>query len=123
MTFNNKFIRESDLEFFNSLPEDEKLLLMYDLLFDEDMIPSREEIQKYEYSETPLGHIQVLDKVLIVNGSSIEIIEDMAEMLYYSGIIVTKIKSPTPALTKKFKFLEYCTLYRILGKGPGLYDN
>lgn len=124
MNFDNKFIKESDLEFFNSLPEDERLLLMYDLLFDDDLIPSREQVEEMTIVENAdLVSVLALDKVLIINGTSASAITELVQEFFYEGFLLSKFKKPTPALTKKFKHLNHFSIYRILGPSTIIYDN
>lgn len=124
MNFDNKFIKESDLEFFNSLPEDERLLLMYDVLFDEDLITSKESVEELRLSsDKEVACVLALDKVLIFNGTSKEAIDTLVREIFYDGIVLSRFKKTAPELTKKFKFLDHFCIYRVLGPSIELYDN
>ena len=124
MNFDNKFIKESDLEFFNSLPEDERLLLMYDLLFDDDLIPAKEQLEEVtRLDDKEIASVLALDGVLIINGTSEFAISSLVQEFFYDGIVLMKFKKATPALTKKFKYMKHFVIYRILGTANFIYDN
>jgi len=124
MDFSDKYIRESDFEFFNSLPEDERLLLLYDLFFDEELLPCKEVIEEHKSSQTKdLAYVQTLDKILLINSTSEEAIETLIKQFYYDGIVLSKVHICTPALSEKFKFLKYFSIYKVVGNSTELHDN
>lgn len=138
MNFNEYIIDQDDYEFFDSLPKDEKILFLYDLICDdiygigsinsiqEDTTQDLNEPTKNIKDELPevvaksinefsKVNILVIDNNIILNSDSKKYINEVIHDMINDGCILSKY-----VLSKKslliFKQQKYCQAYSIIGK-------
>jgi hypothetical protein len=145
MNFNDYIISDSDYKFFNSLPKDEKLLFIYDLICEEAYGPgSIEEEEEYNTPEIESDlatfdniaeilksklhdivaasisdkapvNMLIMNDKMVLNSNSLALIKDTVNQMLLTGYILSE-----DTLTKKqanvFHQLKYCKIYTILAK-------
>ncbi len=140
MNFNNYTIDESDYEFFSSLPKDEKLLFVYDLIcadyygtgsteeventsekipvddsifleYDADL----ENIVNSSINEKADVNILILNDKLILNSNSEKLLTDAIRDMILDGIILMSFSLDDSAM-RNFHALTYCRIFTIVGK-------
>lgn len=153
MNFNEYIIDDSDYEFFTSLPKDEKLLFVYDLICDDyygpgsvesdftDFVADTSETSKYLddtiFNEfDPKLHELVASSlnekadvnILILNNKLI-LNSNSEEILNdtIKDMIMDGMILTTFALSddafRNFQLLKYCKIYTIVGKEDGFSKN
>jgi len=145
MNFNEYIIDQDDYEFFDSLPKDEKILFLYDLICDdvygigsinsilEDTTQDLNEPTKNIKDELPKVvaksinefskvNILVIDNNIILNSDSKKYINEVIHDMINDGCILSKY-----VLSKKslliFKQQKYCQAYSIIGKEAKICKN
>jgi len=145
MNFNEYIIDQDDYEFFDSLPKDEKILFLYDLICDdvygigsinsilEDTTQDLNEPTKNIKDELPevvaksinefsKVNILVIDNNIILNSDSKKYINEVIHDMINDGCILSKY-----VLSKKslliFKQQKYCQAYSIIGKEAKICTN
>ena len=145
MNFNEYIIDQDDYEFFDSLPKDEKILFLYDLICDDiygigsinsiledttqdlneptknikDDLP---EVVAKSINEFSKVNILVIDNNIILNSDSKKYINEVIHDMINDGCILSKY-----VLSKKslliFKQQKYCQAYSIIGKEAKICKN
>jgi len=145
MNFNEYIIDQDDYEFFDSLPKDEKILFLYDLICDDvygigsiNSIPEdttqdlneptkniKDELPKVvakSINEFSKVNILVIDNNIILNSDSKKYINEVIHDMINDGCILSKY-----VLSKKslliFKQQKYCQAYSIIGKEAKICKN
>ena len=138
MTFDNFFIDSSDFNFYLSLPEDERLLFLYDLIctdyYTEEKVNITEQFEVTDFSTNNINPSykeiisSVIDKaidltsnvnVIFINGLVIFNSESKKNLSYaildiaFEGVFLDKIDI-TEHLINIFKRQTYCEVYTIL---------
>ena len=149
MNFNDFIIDQEDYDFFQSLPKDEKLLFIYDLICEEafgagsvtietstDIKPINEDFafelgnfkdhlsKIVEKSINPEAKVNVLivnDKI-ILNSNSEEFLNEAIHDMFMDGCIMMTYKMSDPTL-KIFKQLSYCKAFILAGRATIIYEN
>lgn len=146
MNFNEYIIDDSDYEFFTSLPKDEKLLFVYDLICDDyygsgSVEPETEEASKqfdqsifeefdaqlHELVASSLNtaadiNILILNDKLILNSDSEDILNDTILNMMMDGMILATFKVNENAMLN-FQLLKFCKIFDIVGKEHGFSKN
>jgi hypothetical protein len=138
MNFNEYIIDQDDYEFFDSLPKDEKILFLYDLICDdiygigsinsipEDTTQDLNEPTKNIKDELPevvaksinefsKVNILVIDNNIILNSDSKKYINEVIHDMINDGCILSKYVLSKRSLLI-FKQQKYCQAYSIIGK-------
>jgi len=145
MNFNEYIIDQDDYEFFDSLPKDEKILFLYDLICDDiygigsiNSIPEDNtqdlnepiknikdelpEVVAKSINEFSKVNILVIDNNIILNSDSKKYINEVIHDMINDGCILSKY-----VLSKKslliFKQQKYCQAYSIIGKEAKICKN
>ena len=145
MNFNDYIISESDYKFFDSLPKDEKLLFLFDLIcedvygagsseeddeygtpemeqdltkFDDivEVLKSKlQDIVSASISEKAPVNMLILNEKMVLNSNSLALIKDTVNQMLLTGYILSE-----DTLTEKqaivFHQQKYCKVYTILAK-------
>lgn len=141
MNFSDYIIDESDYEFFESLPQDEKLLFLYDLICEESYgqgsvepmkfdLPAMELksfdsiIQDFEdklykivaasINETAKANLLFINDRVIVNSESLEELELAIQDLFLDGYILSEHQLNNRSLII-FHQQRYCKAFDIIG--------
>jgi hypothetical protein len=135
MNFSDYIIDESDYEFFESLPQDEKLLFLYDLICEEAYGPGSMEpvmevnnlesiLREFEdklykivagsISNSAKANILFINDRVILNSESLEELELAIQDLFLDGYILSEHQLNTRSLTI-FHQQRYCKAYNIIG--------
>ena len=140
MNFNDYTIDESDYEFFSSLPKDEKLLFVYDLIcvgyygtgsseepeidnkkvpVDDSIFleydPDLENIVSSSINEKADVNILILNDKLILNSNSEQLLNDAIKDMILDGMILLSFNLDESAM-RNFHALDYCKIFTIVGK-------
>ena len=138
MNFNDYVIGESDFEFYESLPEDERILFLYDLICDEaygtgSMEPpellSAEDIKDLVNDFThKIGaiiaasikddvkvNIVFINNTVIFNSNNLNDLKDAVADMILDGYILSKY-TMTPQAEEVFHKQDYCFMYTIIGQ-------
>ena len=149
MNFDEFIIDNEDYKFFESLPKDEKLLFIYDLICDESYGPGsvEPEIPKVTEVYDPLEesyeaesddkfrniisnnindfievNIIILNNKLIVNSNSESALHAAIEDMVFSGMVMHRVPMNN-RYTFIFQHQQYCRIYLILGKEDSICKN
>lgn len=147
MNFNQYIIGESDFGFYNSLPEDERILFLYDLICEDaygagsvpeinspafDVIDFDELIQ--EFSKKLSGIVQAslsnempvnvlfINSTIIIQSDDLTLLNESVRDLIIDGFLLKEFKM-TKAAKKVFHVQKYCKMYNIIGQGNPLNMN
>lgn len=138
MNFNEYIINQDDYDFFDSLPDDEKILFLYDLICEnvygtgsdpdiqkEDIlnfIEDTKEIKKNlpeivsnSINEFSKVNILVIDNNIILNSNSKKYINEVVHDMINDGCILSKY-TLSKKLLLTFKHQKYCQAYSVIGK-------
>ena len=144
MSFSEFNIDESDYEFFGSLPKDEKLLFLYDLIceraygngtevieytevIDADIIETDSELEIFDKDERFRNFISssinpdidinifILNDKVIINSNSEEKLKSSVRDMLNDGLILYKHRLGEKA-QYIFQHQEFCTVYLMAGK-------
>ena len=149
MNFNDFIIDQEDYDFFQSLPKDEKLLFIYDLICEEAFGPGsvtietntdfKPEVSDFafeldnfkdhlskivEKSINPEAKVNVLivnDKI-ILNSNSEDFLNDTIHDMFMDGCIMTTYKMSEPTL-KIFKQQSFCKAFILAGRSGRIGEN
>lgn len=146
MNFNDFIIDQEDYEFFNSLPKDEKLLFMYDLICEEafgtgstqveiestpdlkkdfDLEPFKDHLSKIvEKSINPTAKVNVLlvnDKVILNSNCKEDLLDAITDM-FMDGCIMIEYKMPL-SVVGIFKQQAYCKAFVLAGRVQPISGN
>jgi len=145
MNFNEYIIDQDDYEFFDSLPKDEKILFLYDLICDDiygigsiNSIPEdttqdlneptkniKEELPEVvakSINEFSKVNILVIDNNIILNSDSKKYINEVIHDMINEGCILSKYTLSKRSLLI-FKQQKYCQAYSIIGKEAKICKN
>lgn len=139
MNFKDYIIDEEDYKFFSTLPKDEKLLFIYDLICDEYYGAGSTEISLNPISLEELDsrfqsivsgntnknvdvNILILNNKLIVNSNSEELLYKTVKDMILDGMILSKY-SMNERSTFIFQQQKFCKIYTILGKEDKICNN
>jgi hypothetical protein len=144
MNFSDYIISESDYKFFDSLPKDEKLLFLFDLICEDVYGAGSEEEDEYDtpeiekdlskfdnivdalksklqdivsasISEKAPVNMLILNEKMVLNSNSLALIKDTVNQMLLTGYILSE-----DTLTEKqaivFHQQKYCKVYTILAK-------
>lgn len=132
MKFDDYFINAEDWEFFVSLPSDEQILFIHDLVCEEyygkgSIDDAEKETIKLdnftEFLESVSNKISnsnqsvsvlYINKHLVFNSESLHLLYDAIVSYFENGYILTRIDMSKP-VTKLFHRMRYCEMYLILG--------
>lgn len=141
MNFEDYTINESDYEFFSSLPKDEKLLFVYDLIcvgyygpgssedseevdnkkipIDDSVFleydPDLENIVSSSINEKADVNILILNDKLILNSNSEDLLNKAVRDMILDGMILMTFNLDESAM-RNFHALDYCKIFTIVGK-------
>ncbi len=149
MNFSDYIIDESDYDFFISLPADEKLLFIHDLICDnaygvgssealntdvieKDVDKMRDIIEKFQLkldsiieasiNEKALVNVLIINNKIILNSKSLNLIDDAILDLYTKGYLLSAVDL-TEKQSDMFHRQRYCRVFDILGKLPPILQN
>jgi hypothetical protein len=144
MNFNDYIISDSDYKFFDSLPKDEKLLFIYDLICEEAYGPGSRDEEEYNTPEiesdlatfdsiaeilksklhdivaasisdkAPVNMLIMNDK-MILNSDSLALIKETTHQMLLTGYILSE-DTLTEKQSNVFHQQKYCKIYTILAK-------
>jgi hypothetical protein len=138
MNFNDYIIGESDFEFYESLPEDERILFLYDLICDEaygqgsiepPTLLSAADIKDLVNDFTnKIGaliaasikddvkvNIIFINNTIIFNSNNLKDLKEAVMDMMLDGYILSKFKM-TPQAEEVFHKQDYCFMYNIIGQ-------
>jgi hypothetical protein len=138
MNFNDYIIGESDFEFYESLPEDERILFLYDLICDEaygqgsiepPTLLSAADIKDLVNDFTnKIGaliaasikddvkvNIIFINNTIIFNSNNLKDLKEAVMDMMLDGYILSKFKM-TPQSEEVFHKQDYCFMYNIIGQ-------
>ena len=135
MNFNEYIIDQDDYEFFDSLPKDEKILFLYDLICEDvygvgstditqedttqdSIAPTKDELPEIvskSINEFSKVNILVIDNNIILNSDSKKYINEVIHDMINDGCILSKYTLSKRSLLI-FKQQKYCQAYSIIGK-------
>jgi hypothetical protein len=146
MNFDEFIIDNEDYKFFESLPKDEKLLFIYDLICDEsygigsvepeavedcDLLEAEGEAESDDKFRNIISNninnfievnIIILNNKLIVNSNSEDALNAAIEDMVFSGMVMCRIPMNN-RYTFIFQHQQYCRIYLILGKEDAICKN
>ena len=152
MNFNDYIISDSDYSFFDSLPEDEKLLFMYDLICEEsygagsyetedsyDTAEIKSDLAKFDeivhtfknklqtivaasISEKSPVNMLFINDKIIINSESAALISDTVHQMILTGYLLSE-QTLTKPQRKIFHQQKYCKVYTMLGKVSRISEN
>ena len=149
MNFSDYIIDESDYDFFISLPADEKLLFIHDLICDnaygigssealntdvieKDVDKMQDIIEKFQLkldsiieasiNEKALVNVLIINNKIILNSKSLNLIDDAILDLYTKGYLLSAVDL-TEKQSDMFHRQRYCRVFDILGKLPPILQN
>lgn len=142
MNFKDYIIDEEDYKFFDTLPKDEKLLFIYDLICDdyygagsieptemtltpislEDLDSRFQTIVSSNINENIDVNILILNNKLIVNSNSEDLLNKTINGMLLDGLILSKYIMDERS-TFIFQQQKFCKIYTILGKEDKICDN
>jgi len=149
MNFNDFIIDREDYDFFQSLPKDEKLLFIYDLICEEAFGTGSVEVEPIDTSKNmsndfsfelenfkdhltsliersinPEAKVNVLivnDKI-ILNSNSEDLLDNTIRDMFMDGCIMTNFKMSDTVL-KIFKQQAFCKAFILAGKSDRISEN
>jgi hypothetical protein len=149
LNFSDYIIDESDYDFFISLPADEKLLFIHDLICDnaygigssealntdiieKDVDKMQDIIEKFQLkldsiieasiNEKALVNVLIINNKIILNSKSLNLIDDAILDLYTKGYLLSAVDL-TEKQSDMFHRQRYCRVFDILGKLPPILQN
>lgn len=144
MNFNEYIIDQDDYDFFVSLPKDEKILFLYDLICEDAYgVGSEEpEIDEATSFETDIEHFKdrlasivtgsinpdakvnvlIINGRIILNSNSKEFLNEAITEMFMDGCVLVAYKF-SDAVLNIFKQQEYCRAFTLLGKNERLSKN
>jgi hypothetical protein len=144
MNFNEYIIDQDDYDFFASLPKDEKILFLYDLIcVDAYGVGSEDpEFEDHPDFETDIEHFKdrlssiitgsinpeakvnvlIVNNKIILNSNSLELLNEAITEMFMDGCVMVKYKLADAAL-KIFKQQEYCKAFTLLGRNEKISIN
>jgi len=150
MNFEKYIIDEGDFDFYMSLPNDERLLFIHDLICSDaygtgstiqelDIEPTlitesefSDLIKDFESKMTALVDSSLSDdhpvNVLIINGTIIAQSDNLTELqltiseFIMDGYLLEKFNM-TPESRRVFQRREFCMMYKVIGKSDPLFEN
>ena len=149
MNFNEYIIDQEDYDFFASLPKDEKILFLYDLIcVDAYGVGSEDpESEDLEFEDRPdfekdIEHFKdrlssiitgsidpdakvnvlIVNDKIILNSNSLELLNESIAEMFMDGCVMFKYKL-TDAALKIFKQQEYCKAFTLLGRNEKISIN
>jgi hypothetical protein len=132
MHFNDFFINTEDWKFFESLPFDEQILFVHDLICEEyygkgstdevekeniklhNFIEFLERITDKLYDNDHGFSVLFLDKYIVFNSESKELLYNIVATYFEKGYILSKVNM-SKQVTMLLHKMRYCEMYRILG--------
>jgi hypothetical protein len=138
MNFNDYIIGESDFEFYESLPEDERILFLYDLICDDaygqgSMEPPQllTEVEVKELvndftnkigsiisasiKDDAKVNVIFINNTIIFNSNNLADLKEAVLDMILDGYILSKFKM-TPQAEEVFHKQDYCFMYTIIGQ-------
>ncbi len=143
MNFDDYIIDEEDYKFFNTLPNDEKLLFMYDLICENFYSSGSIELGHVDMEEPDIDdeldskyhfiiaaninanvdvNILIINNKIILNSNSEELLNNTIKDLILDGLVLSKYTMSDRAVYI-FQHQKYCKVYKLLGKEDGLCKN
>ena len=144
MNFNEYIIDQDDYDFFVSLPKDEKILFLYDLICEDAYGIGSEEPESIDSDsfETDIEHFKerlssiitgsinpeakvnvlIINGRMILNSNSEEFLNEAVTEMFMDGCVLVAYKFSDSAM-KLFKQQEFCKAYTLLGKNERLSKN
>ncbi len=138
MNFKDYIIGESDFEFYESLPEDERILFLYDLICDEAYGPGSMEpptllsaadikdlvndftnkigaLMSASIKDDVKVNIIFINNTIIFNSNNLKDLKEAVMDMMLDGYILSKFKM-TPQSEEVFHKQDYCFMYTIIGQ-------
>lgn len=142
MNFSDYIIDEEDYKFFDTLPKDEKLLFLYDLICEDAFGPGSVEplppsaalstsmslldkVSEFEdklyniisanINETAKVNLLIINDTIVINSNSEDFLKEAVSEMLEDGVILTNVPL-TPKTTPFFHQQKYCKMYVVLGK-------
>lgn len=149
LNFSDYIIDESDYDFFISLPADEKLLFVHDLICDnaygvgssenlntdviqKDVSKMEDIIEKFQLqldsiigasiNDKALVNVLIINNKIILNSKSLNLIEDAILDLYTRGYLLSEVNL-TEKQSAMFHRQRYCKVFDIIAKLPPIFKN
>lgn len=136
MNFNDYIIDFSDYKFFHSLPTDERLLFLYDLICDNaygtgsyseyedpiDFDTKMYEIIKSTINPNSKVNIIWIGKSIILNSNSEYYITDAITDFFIQGAVMKEQKLTAKA-DRIFHQQKYCRIFQVLGYASKINQN
>lgn len=149
MNFNDFIIDREDYDFFQSLPKDEKLLFIYDLICEEAFGTGSVEIEPLDTTKNVLkdfsfelenfkdhlsGLVQrsinpeakvnvlIVNNKIILNSESEDLLNSTIRDMFMDGCVMTNYKMPDNVL-KIFKQQAFCKAFILAGKSDRINEN
>lgn len=142
MNFKDYIIDEDDYKFFGTLPKDEKLLFIYDLICDDYYGAGSVDVPEMSFTPITLEeldsrfqtivsgninenvdvNILILNNKLIVNSNSEDLLNKTIKDMILDGMILSKYIM-TERMTFIFQQQRFCKIYTILGKEDKICNN
>lgn len=144
MNFNEYIIDQEDYDFFASLPKDEKILFLYDLIcVDAYGVGSEEpEYEDHPDFETDIEHFKdrlssiitgsinpdakvnvlIVNNRIILNSNSQEFLNEAITEMFMDGCVMVAYKFSEAALNV-FKHQKYCKAFTLLGRNEKISIN
>lgn len=143
MNFDDYIIDEEDYNFFNTLPSDEKLLFMYDLICENFYSSGSVEFEHVDIEEPESAdeldskyhfiiaanintnvdvNILIINNKIVLNSNSEELLNNTVKDLFLDGLVLSKYAMSDRAVYI-FQHQKYCKVYTLLGKEDDLCKN
>ena len=114
------FISESDYKFIHALPDDEKILCLFDVWLSDstelpDTMPSFEELIDMSIINPDTANIVITPNMAVINGESYKLVKDAVSHLFSYGFVLERIIISNNRLRDTFQRQKYCLVYSIKG--------
>ena len=118
------FLTEKDYEFFCLLPEDEKILCLFDLIINplEENEDSIKDIVDMSIKDINTANVVVTPNMLIINANSYGLVKMAAQKFFESGLIMNR-QILTDSGKEVFQRQKYCNVYEIVGSAYPILMN
>ena len=128
-TSNDLFINDKDYDFFKSLPDDEKILCLFDIWY------SGEPVEIYDSTEDDIqsminssiqsedtANVLITNDILVINSNDSKVLSEAVSNFFKVGLILERLFISEAGLLT-YKRQKYCRIYSIIGPSlPIIYN-
>lgn len=122
-TDDDLFVSAEEFNFFLTVPSDEKILCLYDLMFDTDVPgPTIKEIIDASIQNPDAANVVISNDLIVINGDKYETLRIAARYFHEMGYVLDRLFLE-PSAMQIYQRQKYCMVYEIVGTVPAFEQN